>query len=438
MKSKSQGTGKARKMNVSADPIFEFYTSHPYPPPIENLDPARDMYRDENVLRAEYHLMWPHREYRPDLDVLVAGCGTWQSAKYALSHPSASVVAIDVSPTSLEHTEKLKRKYSLANLGTRQLSVENAGDLDHGFDLIICTGVLHHLVDPDAGLRALRSVLKPDGAMYLMLYAPYGRTGVYLFREYCRRLGIGSSPQEIHDLTASLKEIPEYHPLLSTLRGSRDSLSADFLVDAVLNPRDKTYSVTQLYDFLERNDSRLGRWYWQAPYLPQCGSMATTPHADTLAALPEREQYTAVELWRGLMTNHDFVAYRSDVNNDAFKVRFDNEDYLRYVPIRRPWTLCIQEGVPEGVAGALLNQTHPFEDLILMIDAQERRMFEAIDGRRSISEIVDKVKEEGPSPLLKQKQAPHAYGKDVSLHAREFFEKLWWYDQVVFDTSKAE
>ena len=65
-----------------------------------------------------------------------------------------------------------------------------------------------------------------------------------------------------------------------------------------------------------------------------------------------------------------------------------------------------------------LNQTHVFDDLMLFIDAQEKRMFEAIDGRRSISEILDKVKEKRTSPLL--------------------FKKLWWYDQVVFDTSKAK
>ena len=46
-------------------------------------------------------------------------------------------------------------------------------------------------------------------------------------------------------------------------------------------------------------------------------------------------------------------------------------------------------------------------------------MFEAIDGRRSISEIVKKMKEKGTSSL-----------------APVFFEKLWWYDQVVFDTSQ--
>ena len=29
--------------------------------------------------------------------------------------------------------------------------------------------------------------------MYLMVYAPYGRAGVYMLQDYCRRLGIGTS-----------------------------------------------------------------------------------------------------------------------------------------------------------------------------------------------------------------------------------------------------
>src|SRR6185503_9446950 len=188
----SEHRTKLMKPKTVADPIGEFYTNHPYPPPLENLENlerTRDMWQDENVHRAEYHLLWPNKEYRADLDVLVAGCGTWQAAKFALCHPAARVVAIDISPTSLNHTEALKQKYELTNLEIRQLPIENAGDLDHQFDFVISTGVLHHLVDPDAGARALRSVLSEEGVMYLMLYAPYGRTGVSMIQDYCRRLG---------------------------------------------------------------------------------------------------------------------------------------------------------------------------------------------------------------------------------------------------------
>jgi SAM-dependent methyltransferase len=186
---------------MNADPVCEFYTNHPCPPPVENLDRAREEWQDENRHRAYYHLLWPGKPYRADLKILVGGCGTWQAAKYAICRPEASVVGIDVSTTSLEHTEQLKRKNGLTNLETRRLPVERTAEPEQQFDLIVCTGVLHHLADPDAGLSALRSVLRSDGAMYLMVYAPYGRTGVYA-QEYCRKLGIGTSRHEIEDLTA--------------------------------------------------------------------------------------------------------------------------------------------------------------------------------------------------------------------------------------------
>ena len=101
----TQGFGDTRVSEMKGDPIRDFYTSHPYPPPVANLDRARDEWRDENRHRAEYHLLWPDQPYRADLDILVAGCGTWQAAKYALCRPAARVVGIDVSTTSLDHTD---------------------------------------------------------------------------------------------------------------------------------------------------------------------------------------------------------------------------------------------------------------------------------------------------------------------------------------------
>jgi len=404
------------KRKTSADPICEFYTSHPYPPPVDNLDRARELFQIESVPRSEFHLLWPNQPYRADLDVLVAGCGTFQSAKHALCHPDARVMGVDVSTTSLEHTERLKQKYNLTNLETRQVAIEKVGELDQRFDLIICTGVLHHLADPDAGLRALRSVLKPDGAMYLMVYAPYGRTGVYMLQDYCRRLGIGTSSQEIDDLVAVLRVLPPHHPLLASQGGSRDFMNGDALADALLNPRDRSYSVPEVFDFIERSELALGRWYWQAPYLPHCGAISHTPHAERLAALPVREQYAQMELWRGLMANHSFVVHHKDANAH---VRFDDDRYMRYVPVRLPWTICVQERLPPGAAGALLNQTHLFNDIYLIIDPQEKQMFDRIDGHRSIAEIVTDV-------------------KDGVSRAQKFFEQLWRYDQVVFDTSQSK
>jgi hypothetical protein len=71
----------------------------------------------------------------------------------------------------------------------------------------------------------------------------------------------------------------------------------------------------------------------------------------------------------------------------------------------------------------LINQTHTATDLINTIDSTEKRMFDAMDGQSSIGEIATRVGESSP------KQSPLD-------RARAFFERLWWYDQVVFDASR--
>jgi SAM-dependent methyltransferase len=117
-----------------ADPVCAFYTSHPYPPPVENLDRARDEWQHASRHRAEHHLLWPARPYQANLDILVAGCGTWQAAKYALCRPAARVAGIDVSATSIEHTATLQLKYNLTNLELRQLPIEQVDALERRFD----------------------------------------------------------------------------------------------------------------------------------------------------------------------------------------------------------------------------------------------------------------------------------------------------------------
>jgi hypothetical protein len=248
------------------------------------------------------------------------------------------------------------------------------------------------------------------------------RHGVYMIQDYCRRLGIGTSEREVDELIAVLKALPQQHPLVSLLRGSRDATNADALADALLNPRDRSYSVPQLFDFIERNGLAFVRWYSQAQYLPQCGAIAATPHAARLAGLTEREQYAAMELWRGTIASHSVIVSAAGGRNVNVKVRFDDQErWSAFVPVRLPGTMCIEERLPVGAAGVLVSRYHASPDLILIIDTQERTMLDAVDGRRSIAEIVDRA---GSARWLPR--------------ARTLFEKLFWYDQVVFDSSQAQ
>src|SRR5271156_4965044 len=280
----------------AAEEVRDFYDRYPYPPPVDNLEKYRQLWQDQQRRRSDYHLFWPARPYKDDQSILIAGCGTSQAAKHALRWPAAQVTGIDCSATSVQRTDELKQKYNLQNLEVHQLAIEQVNGLGMRFDQIVCTGVLHHLADPDAGLSALRGVLNPDGAMHLMVYAPYGRTGIYMLQEFCRRIGIRANDGDIRDLIGALRALPPGHPLETVLSQAPDFRHEAALADALLHPQDRAYSVPQLFDFIENAGLTFGRWVRQAPYSVYCGVIAKIPQARLMARLTPVEQYAAIEL----------------------------------------------------------------------------------------------------------------------------------------------
>jgi 2-polyprenyl-3-methyl-5-hydroxy-6-metoxy-1,4-benzoquinol methylase len=414
----SQTVGRLESRSVDTRELRDFYERVPYPPPLTTLDEHRELYSNPERCRARFHLIWPTERVRADQAILVAGCGTSQAAKYALREPAARITAIDISETSLAHTRALQQKYRLDNLTLRELSILDVGELGQTFDHIVCTGVLHHLADPDAGLECLRKVLKREGAMQIMVYAKYGRAGIYMMQAYCRLLGISPSKQELLDLGEVLSEVPRDHPLSPLLRQGLDFRHPNALADALLHPLDRAYTVPEVYEWLDRCGMTFGRWFEQAPYLPQCGILARMPHSARLNELPVRAQYTASELLRGTMTRHNFIAYRCDRHLESQPIHFRGPNWRRYVPIRVPWTVCICEDIPPGSVAVLVNQAHKHADLALQLNAAEYRLFTEIDGRRTLGEIIANSKKEEDPALC-------------------FFQRLWEYDQIVVDASCA-
>ena len=405
-----------------AEEVRSFYDRYPYPRPVDSLEQYRRLWEDPGRRRADYHLLWPDKPYREDHTILIAGCGTSQAAKHALRWPAAKVTGIDVSATSVRHTEELKHKYDLKNIQVHQLAIEQVDRLETSFDQIVCTGVLHHLADPDAGLAALHDVLKGEGAMHLMVYAPYGRTGIYMLQEFCRRMGIGATDGGIRDLIVTLRALPPGHPLEHILREAPDFEQEAALADALLHPQDRAYSVPQLFDFIERAQLTFGRWVRHAPYAPCCGVIAQFPKTIDMANLSPKEQYAAVELFRGTMVRHSVIVYRNDKTGGPYPVSFAEDAWQRYVPLRMSDTICVQERLPAGAAAVLINRNHSYPDIFMTINSIEKDLFDAVDGNHTIGDILNKT--------LKSAERSHH-----SL-ARTFFQRLWWHDQVVFDASR--
>jgi hypothetical protein len=178
-----------------------------------------------------------------------------------------------------------------------------------------------------------------------------------------------------------------------------------------------------LFDFVKRAGLTFGRWVKQAPYTPGCGALATIPQASRMAQLPLEDQYAAVELFRGTMVRHSLVVYRDDNPSGPQRIDFAGDAWLGFVPIPMADAICVQDRLPPGAAAVLINQTHTYRDLILPIDSVEKCWVDAMDGNCSIGDIIKRNEPASQNQLHLDK-------------ARSFFERLWWYDQVVFDASR--
>ena len=271
----------------------------------------------------------------------------------------------------------------MANLTVHRLAIEDVAALGERFDHVVCTGVLHHLRDPLVGLRELRAVLAPGGAITLMVYGRYGRAGVYMLQEYCRRLGLGTSPSELADLVATLRELPLGHPFGRLLRDTRDFADDGALADALCNPRDRAYAVPELFELVDAAGLRFGRWVRQAPYLPDCGSMSETPHAARIAALDAPAQYALMELYRGTITRHTAILFDAADATSA-QLDFGAGAVEHWTPLRVPSAIAVEERLPPGAAAALLNRAHTESDVVLFADEREAAIFGSIDGRRTL------------------------------------------------------
>jgi hypothetical protein len=84
--------------------------------------------------------------------------------------------------------------------------------------------------------------------------------------------------------------------------------------------------------------------------------------------------------------NRTLNLYRNDLPAPAQPVSFSGGAWLGYVPIRMPDTIGVQERLQPGTAAVLINRNHTYTDLVLPIDAQQKKLVGVDD--RSIGEIA--------------------------------------------------
>ena len=118
--------------------------------------------------------------------MLIAGCGTGQQLVYKTSYEKSNIVAIDLSLSSLAFAKRKMQELKHNNIQFLQGDILSLNKLNKKFDVIECVGVLHHLKNPEYGLRILLDNLEPNGYLKLGLYSEYARKHIVELREFVK------------------------------------------------------------------------------------------------------------------------------------------------------------------------------------------------------------------------------------------------------------
>ncbi len=232
------------------------------------------------------------------LRVLDAGCGTGSaSLGTALCNPDLRVTAIDMNRSALEQVRAEAAELGLKNLEVCEADLMTGQGLtipEGGFDVIFCSGVLHHLSDPARGLELLVRALAPRGVLRLMVYGTLGRHGLYRMVEALDALHPDRLQLEerLRLGRRLLQHLPENSPV--SLPPWQDVHQIDDVefVDRYLNLNDRSYLTDELLDLVEGAGLRHLRWYEPRHWSLSCGD----PELEALAAaLPPRRRWALLE-----------------------------------------------------------------------------------------------------------------------------------------------
>jgi 2-polyprenyl-3-methyl-5-hydroxy-6-metoxy-1,4-benzoquinol methylase len=373
-----------------------------YPYPVRN--PEDEKVRIENCWHdflevINFYCFKGKQNFSGPFRVLVAGGGTGDQtiflAEQLRYNRRAEIVHLDFSAHSIAIAKRRAQVRKLTNITWLEKSLLDLPSLGVGqFDYINCVGVLHHLEDPPAGLRALDSVLKDDGAMMIMLYGKYGRTGVYQTQELVRRINRNeqSAQQKIENAKAVLSSLPKtnWFKRGEDLIGDHKEYGDAGIYDVFLHAQDRPFTIPEIYELVHGCGLQVielierGR----AEYMVET-YIRDPKLLDMIGKLPKTEQQAIAELISGARIVHNsYVARSTD--------RVATVEDLRNVPfffLQGPQDIVglINEssGRPVSIRSTLYQTTIEF-----MPGPYTRHIFQHLDGQLSLKEIFDVVRKD--------------------------------------------
>lgn len=239
----SIGTDPSIADGVSTS-VREMYEEHPYPRWFA-IDRARRSRFSEWIAR-EAPMAAAQAQPADGSAVLVAGCGTGHEAcELAIGVSDKRVLAVDLSRASLAYARRMAGELGVENIEFRHGDILGLGKLSDRFAMIYCNGVLHHLRDPQAGLRVLAQLLEPGGLLRVSLYSERARASVTAARAVIRESGIATSTAAIREFRQFILKQGTSSPL-APLRSFIDFYSMSMCRDLMFHVQEHQLRLPQI------------------------------------------------------------------------------------------------------------------------------------------------------------------------------------------------
>ncbi len=183
------------------------------------------------------------------INILIAGCGTGIQILEASRYSNCEITAIDLSNSSISYAKRKVDEYGLKNVDFIEMDLLELKSLNKRFDLIECSGVLHHMNDPTKGLSNLFDVLEPKGFLKLGLYSKYAREEILKAKEQIKKKDIKATIDGIRSFrndvfNGALKQ-------LNQITNWSDFYSTSMCRDLCFHSHENCYSLIEIKNMLK-------------------------------------------------------------------------------------------------------------------------------------------------------------------------------------------
>ena len=208
----------------------------------------------QKVINSEIkpnHIRYTQNNHK--LKVLIAGCGTGSQIIQAQKYKSAEITAIDLSSASLSYAQRKLNELNIKNVEIIQMDILDLSLINKTFDIIECCGVLHHMSDPEKGLKSIISVLETNGFMKISLYSSIARQHINAARKYIKAQNIEPTHSNIRNFRKNILsgKLPKLYPL--------GSFNSDFFTlsecrDLCFHFQEHQFNIEEIEQMLIKNN----------------------------------------------------------------------------------------------------------------------------------------------------------------------------------------